>query len=132
MADQLTMAYRSTTITEGFKPMVLHSITAMPAFHDKSFEELRLESLSIRGQEVMCDVCKGNKRLEGKWVQCRYCQNGRVQMLDGSKRICHSCGGRGSISHASSALGKPCPFCDAKGKDCDNCDNCSNTGYVAS
>ena len=125
MADQLTTDYRSTATTEGY---VLHSITAMPEFCDKSFEELRLESLSLRGQEVTCDVCKGNKKVEGKWVECRYCQGGRVQMLDGSKRICHSCGGRGSISsHAPTALGKPCPFCDAKG-----CDNCSNTGYVAS
>lgn len=127
MADQLTANYRSTT-AEGYdrKQIVLHSITAMPEFCDKSFEELRLESLSLRGQEVTCDVCKGNKKVEGKWVECRYCQGGRVQMLDGTKQICNNCGGT-SISNASTALGKPCPFCDAKG-----CDNCSNTGNVAS
>jgi DnaJ-class molecular chaperone len=63
---------------------IMHSITAMDKYADKSFEELRLECYTYKPrnntQRVPCDVCHGAKILEGYWMKCSKCNAGKIQM----------------------------------------------------
>lgn len=112
-------------------PLIFHSITAMSEHADKSFEELRLES-HVAGhvdveQLVPCDVCLGEKKLEGDWIQCTICQAGRIRLLNGTEAPCTSCSGNGAVINGSVRVGntRPCPFCSSNG-----CENCKFTGRI--
>ena len=134
ITTSLTKDYCPTMKVESRNETVLfQSITAMPKYADKSFEELRLESYTAATspieQLVTCDVCKGGKKLEGAWIKCISCQAGRMQMFDGTEAPCKICDGKGSVKSESVDVlrnTRPCPLCSGNG-----CGNCGFTGRIA-
>jgi DnaJ-class molecular chaperone len=102
-SSSLGMDYQPTTEEDSHRnthrTVIMHSITAMRKYEDKSFEELRLECYIARSHTelVPCDVCHGAKKLEGVWIKCMLCKAGRIQSPGWPEAPCISCSGKGSV-----------------------------------
>ncbi len=81
--------------------------------------------------KVDCPVCLHGKIEKERWINCAHCSGAGYGYVDGERRICGVCFGRGQVKETYEEI---CPNChgDWRGfKGWQTCHVCSGTGKVA-
>ena len=77
-----------------------------------------------------CPVCTHGKIIKDRWINCAHCSGDGYGYVDGERRTCHVCDGRGQVKEKYEEI---CPNChgDWKGfKGKQTCHVCSGTGKM--